>query len=103
MGTNFYIDEEKEGVDDYSESYAHLGKRYYSSVVVGEGDSAQTLRCKKFIYYISRNHVLNTLNNLINSNSSTSIIDEYGNRMSINEFLEEIYDLPYEEKNYEFI
>lgn len=100
MGTNFYIDEEKEGVEDYSESYTHLGKRCYSSAI-GEGDSSQTIFCKKFIYYISRNRVLNILNNLINS--STFIIDDYGNRMSINEFLEEIYDLPYEEKNYEFI
>lgn len=89
MGTNFYI-EGKDGVQDYS---SHLGKRGYSEV---------GLRRKKFIYYISRNYILNILYNLINSDSTTFIIDEYGNRMSIKEFLEEIYDLPYEERNYVF-
>ena len=85
MGTNFYLDQ-GEGDDYYT--YPHIGKTSYISIG------------KTFIFYKSRHHQLSVLSSM---SPDELIVDEYGNKKNVEEFIQNIIVLPYIEQNFEFI
>jgi len=81
MGTNYYFDQ-GEG-DDIMGNYPHIGKYIRGS----------------FIFYKSRSH---QLGKLFLTDSRENIINEYGERQTVESFLEYIVNLPYTEQDFEF-
>ena len=86
MGTNFYLDQ---GEGDNYYNYPHIGKIYFSE---NHGLS--------FIFYKSKIQQLSILESL---SYNEQIVDEYGNKTDIQSFVNRIINLPYTEKEFEFI
>lgn len=85
MGTNYYIDQ-GEGDDYYS--YPHIGK------------TSRLSQGLTFIFFKSRYYQISLLQSL---DMNDTIINEYGDRTTVREFLDYIVNLPYMESNEEFL
>ena len=82
MGTNYYIDQ-GEG-DDYL-SYPHIGK------------TTTLLHNMTFIFFKSREYQMSLIESM-----KTNIVNEYGERINIQEFLRKVEHLPYLEQEFVF-
>ena len=78
MGTNYYIDTGVEPNDDYS-NVPHIGKTFNRS----------------FIFYISRDHQMTILSAM---DPESFVLNEYGERISVKNFLEKFSDCPFFEE-----
>jgi len=86
MGTNYYVDLGEEG-NDYGNNYHHIGKTSFLS------------KGMTFIFFKTRQYQIShiqSMNDILNS------LDEYGERMTVKEFLDYIIDLPYKEEDLDF-
>jgi|LauGreDrversion4_2_1035121.scaffolds.fasta_scaffold00332_29 hypothetical protein len=84
MGTNYYIDQEGDNI----ESFEHIGKTSY---MFPHG--------KTFIFYRSREY---QLSRLMNMSQYDFVIDECGQRITVEEFYNQISELEYIEQDFEF-
>jgi hypothetical protein len=84
MGTNYYIDQEGDNI----ESFEHIGKTSY---MFPHG--------KTFIFYVSREY---QLYRLLNMSHTDFVIDEFGQRITVEDFYNQIVELDYIEQIFEF-
>ncbi len=83
MGTNYYIDN---GEGDHYDEYPHIGKTTWRGY-------------RMFIFYRSREYQLSLLRSM---NLNEMVVNEYGERITVHDFIEMIENAPYIEQDFEF-